>query len=274
MKGGSDCEKCKKKKIVKKTPVKKKPKKPETKEGQMKRINKISKGVKEYHKCARDVGKCKGLGEGVKGYYKCAKKSNCDGKTRRKLEAIGKKMKSREIDEKVVTIGNFFYSAQNRISNIGFANSYLYNYHNFKESYDKPRIRKTTKAFWKDKMDKEEKKFKTETGSTWWKTNYPNIKITDVGLNKKFNASIRKLEAYLREQGDKTVERNVRTSRINDLVRTATKVKKSTKKITSLTPLQKHHLHYMYPNSSEKDKKLREQAHLRSLNRLRERKTK
>ena len=83
-----------KKKPVMKKPVKKKPvKKTETREQQMKRITNISSGVKAFHKCAREVGQCRGLGDGVKGYYKCANKSNCKSKERKKLEMLGSKIK-------------------------------------------------------------------------------------------------------------------------------------------------------------------------------------
>ena len=59
----------------------------------MKRISNILSGVKAFHKCAREVEQCKGLGDGVKGYYKCANKSNCKSKERKKLEMLGAKIK-------------------------------------------------------------------------------------------------------------------------------------------------------------------------------------
>ena len=55
--------------------------------------------------------------------------------------------------------------------------------------------------------------------------NYPNIKINDTGLRNKLNTSIKKLEGFLKEQEDRTVNRNIRTSRINDAVKKATKKK-------------------------------------------------
>ena len=94
------CDDCPKKprktrsdKGTKRKPVKKKPvKKPETREQQMKRITNISNGVKAFHKCAREVGQCRGLGGGVKGYYKCATKSNCKSKDRKKVERVADKI--------------------------------------------------------------------------------------------------------------------------------------------------------------------------------------
>lgn len=203
----------------KKTPAKKKPMNPETK-------RRISQGVKAYHTCAKNVGKCQGLGEGVKGYYKCAKKSNCDGKTRKKLEGIGEKIKKRELDRKVETISNFFYESQNTIYRLKRLKTIIDDYRNHKESFDKPRIRKTTKDSWKEKMDQEEEKFKRIANSPWFKKNYPNIKITDsFVLIRKLDASIKKLEGFQKEQEDRTANRNIRTSRINDAVKKATKKK-------------------------------------------------
>ena len=202
----------------KKTPAKKKPMNPETK-------RRISQGVKAYHTCAKKVGKCQGLGEGVKGYYKCAKKSNCDGKTRRKLEGIGEKIKKRELDRNVVTITNFFDTAKDTIFRLELLKTIIYDYNFHKESFDKPRIRKKTKDSWKEKMDQEEQKFKRIANLPWFKKNYPNIKINDTGLRNKLNTSIKKLEGFLKEQEDRTVNRNIRTSRINDAVKKATKKK-------------------------------------------------
>ena len=45
----------------------------------------------EYHKCAKEIGKCKGLGQGVKGYYKCASIAKCKKEDRVKVQSIKEK---------------------------------------------------------------------------------------------------------------------------------------------------------------------------------------
>jgi hypothetical protein len=51
-------------------------------------------GVQEYHKCAREVGKCKGLNKGIKGYHECAKKANCKKVDREKVEKVKENLKT------------------------------------------------------------------------------------------------------------------------------------------------------------------------------------
>ncbi len=48
----------------------------------------------DYHKCAREVGKCKGLKQGIKGYHKCATASNCKKPDREKVAKVAKKIKA------------------------------------------------------------------------------------------------------------------------------------------------------------------------------------
>lgn len=48
----------------------------------------------DYHKCAREVGKCKGLKQGIKGYHKCATVSNCKKPDREKVAKVAKKIKA------------------------------------------------------------------------------------------------------------------------------------------------------------------------------------
>mgnify|MGYP006950520967 CR=1 FL=1 len=55
----------------------------------------------EYHKCAKTIGKCKGLGQGVKGYYKCATDANCKKEDRLKVNKIKDKIENTKQKEKV-----------------------------------------------------------------------------------------------------------------------------------------------------------------------------
>lgn len=50
--------------------------------------------MSEYHKCAREVGKCKGLKKGLKGYHKCATVSNCKKSDREKVAKAVRKIKA------------------------------------------------------------------------------------------------------------------------------------------------------------------------------------
>jgi hypothetical protein len=55
----------------------------------------------EYHKCAKTIGKCKGLGQGVKGYYKCATDAKCKKEDRVKVQSIKEKIQKTAQKEKV-----------------------------------------------------------------------------------------------------------------------------------------------------------------------------
>ena len=200
---------------------------------------------KEYNTCVREIGKCVGLKKGVKGYQDCAKKSNCKKTERQKLEKIKGKIQKRN---SVVKIGNFFHSAQNRINNLKIARVYIYDYFRYKESYDKPRIHKKTKLFYKNEMNKTEKRFKGQTDTIWWKTNYPNIKITDKNLKQQLYTSIQKLKNFIEEQSNKTYQRNMKNSKIRNMVDKSNDKRKEEKK--RLKERKKKSILYLSKSSS------------------------
>lgn len=58
----------------------------------------------DYHKCARETGKCKGLGQGIKGYHACAKRSNCKKPDREKVAKIAGKIKKSAAGSKIAKL--------------------------------------------------------------------------------------------------------------------------------------------------------------------------
>ena len=57
--------------------------------------------TRDYHKCAKVTGECVGLKKGIKGYHKCARDSNCKKTDRAKVKTIADKIKTTTAKEKI-----------------------------------------------------------------------------------------------------------------------------------------------------------------------------
>jgi hypothetical protein len=171
-----------------------------------------------YHLCARQIGQCVGLGRGIKEYHLCARNANCKKMDREKVEKVVSKIKKREKDKQVESIGNFFEGVKNRVPQIKNLISHIQDYRRSMESANQPRIRKKTKDSYLKDANVHKNFSMNILNRPWYKKNYPNPNLDDKNLIKDLTKSYKKLQKFGEEQSQKTYNRNLRNDTIRKMI--------------------------------------------------------